>query len=200
MPGKDIVLSAVLGVLGVGDLLLLDAGVVPALLRREEAVRDLAAVESLPLTAIAAEPWPEPPERGAGPAPAGPPVAPATPPPAASPDSALSEALLVVHFETGSSRLSSPVVSQIEALAEARLAAQFSVSGHSDARGAEGFNAELSLARARAVADVLLRRGVPASHIQTRGYGSSRPLDRGASIAAHDRNRRAEVALVRGAP
>jgi outer membrane protein OmpA-like peptidoglycan-associated protein len=196
MPAKDIALSAFLGVLGAGDLLLLDAGAVPALLHREEAVRDLAAVETLPLTAIAAEP----PERGADREPPGPLAVADALPPAAPPDSGLSEALLVVHFETGSTRLSSQVVSQIEALAEARPTAQFSVSGHTDARGAGGYNAELSLARARAVADVLLRRGVPASHVQTRGFGSSQPLDHGTSTAAHDRNRRAEVALVRGTP
>ncbi len=200
MAAKDLALSAVLGVLGAGDLVLLDAGAVPALLRRGEAVRDPAAVESLPLTAIAAEPWPQPPGRGAVPEPAGPSKAAAALPPAAHPDSALPETLLVVHFETGSTRLSSEVVSQVEALAEARPAARFSVSGHTDARGADGYNAELSLSRARAVADVLLRRGVPASHVQTRGFGSSRPLDHGTSTAAHDRNRRAEVALVRGAP
>lgn len=48
---------------------------------------------------------------------------------------------------------------------------RFLVSGHTDARGGETYNEQLSVARARAVYDALILRGVPESQLCYRGFG-----------------------------
>jgi len=48
---------------------------------------------------------------------------------------------------------------------------RFLISGHTDARGNAGYNERLSEARAKAVHEALLKRGVPASMICYRGFG-----------------------------
>jgi len=49
------------------------------------------------------------------------------------------------------------------------------VQGHADERGAEPANLELTRARARAVVNALVARGVPPSRLRTTGYGSHCP-------------------------
>lgn len=73
-----------------------------------------------------------------------------------------------------------------------------SVEGHSDASGTAETNARVSTERAEAVAALLVRHGVDASRIHSRGFGPSRPLvpERGrASAEVRARNRRVDVIL-----
>ena len=50
------------------------------------------------------------------------------------------------------------------------------VEGHTDSRGTEQYNQELSLRRAQAVKDALIQRGVEQRRIQAIGYGESQPI------------------------
>lgn len=50
------------------------------------------------------------------------------------------------------------------------------LEGHSDRKGNENFNHDLSLERANAVKEHLVRLGVTASRIETVGLGATRPL------------------------
>lgn len=56
------------------------------------------------------------------------------------------------------------------------------IEGHTDSRGSESYNEELSLRRAQAVQDFLLRNGVSPDRIVTRGYGEAYP------VASNDTN------------
>ena len=47
----------------------------------------------------------------------------------------------------------------------------FLVAGYTDAKGTEEYNEELSRARAKAVYDSLLSRGIPAARLCYRGFG-----------------------------
>ncbi len=53
---------------------------------------------------------------------------------------------------------------------------RFLVAGHTDARGGEAYNEKLSVARAKAVYDALLKRGVPESRLCYRGFGKRTAL------------------------
>ena len=64
------------------------------------------------------------------------------------------------------------------------------ISGHTDARGSEGYNQRLSEQRARAVADYLIEAGLAAELFTVEGLGEAYLLDTGNSDAAHARNRR----------
>ena len=70
------------------------------------------------------------------------------------------------------------------------------ISGHTDARGTEEYNQELSERRAQAVADYLIGAGVTADLFTVQGLGKSQLLDSGTSAEAHTKNRRVELGMV----
>jgi outer membrane protein OmpA-like peptidoglycan-associated protein len=73
--------------------------------------------------------------------------------------------------------------------------------GHTDGRGTEAYNFELSLRRARRVAEALAAGGIPLERISAQGLGESRPLagetkpDGSDDPAGRARNRRVEVVI-----
>ena len=62
--------------------------------------------------------------------------------------------------------------------------------------GSATYNMELSLRRAAAVATYLIRKGIPASRIITRGFGEARPKFPNKYEAGRRLNRRVEIHLV----
>lgn len=69
------------------------------------------------------------------------------------------------------------------------------VAGHADRSGPDGYNLALSIRRARAVADELVRQGVPRGSITTQGFGERRPLVQTADGVREPHNRRVEIVL-----
>ncbi len=70
------------------------------------------------------------------------------------------------------------------------------IVGHTDSDGDATYNQTLSERRANAVADVLLREGIPFSRVQTFGLGESQQV---ASILSPDgkaQNRRVEIVIL----
>jgi outer membrane protein OmpA-like peptidoglycan-associated protein len=70
------------------------------------------------------------------------------------------------------------------------------ISGHTDVRGTEEYNQELSERRAQAVADYLIGAGLTADLFTVQGLGKSQLLDSGTSTEAHTKNRRVELGMV----
>lgn len=64
------------------------------------------------------------------------------------------------------------------------------VAGHTDTRGSEAYNLDLSQRRAEAVENVLIQRGVDSRRIQAVGYGESQPVSSSDAM-----NRRVEVII-----
>ena len=71
------------------------------------------------------------------------------------------------------------------------------VEGHTDNIGTEEYNKELSLARARAVARELNKRGCATNRIRIYGAGSTKPIASNDTEEGRARNRRVDVALVK---
>jgi outer membrane protein OmpA-like peptidoglycan-associated protein len=69
------------------------------------------------------------------------------------------------------------------------------VEGHTDASGSDAINQPLSERRAQAVATYTTSKGVDASRIQTKGYGSSQPIADNTTEAGKQANRRVEIAI-----
>jgi outer membrane protein OmpA-like peptidoglycan-associated protein len=85
------------------------------------------------------------------------------------------------------------------ALASNELAEfRFSVEGHTDNMGSEGYNATLSEKRAEAVKEFLIARGVDEGKLATLGHGEAQPVASNDSDTGRQRNRRVEV-INRGA-
>lgn len=100
-------------------------------------------------------------------------------------------------FDLDSSALLPEAKANLEVVAAAlkddRLrVAKFKVEGHTDARGSDDYNMNLSIARARSVAEFLVSRDVDPSRILAEGHGESAPL---AADPLDPDNRRVELSL-----
>ncbi|MBO2007937.1 OmpA family protein [Hymenobacter negativus] len=69
---------------------------------------------------------------------------------------------------------------------------------HTDQRGSEHYNRNLSRQRAQAIADYMVKKGIAESRITARSYGETRPLVRWPKTEAdYQRNRRTEFKVTR---
>ena len=73
--------------------------------------------------------------------------------------------------------------------------ARVGVTGHADRSGGDAYNMALSLRRANAVKDALVREGVPAANITVVGRGEAQPLVQTADGVQEPQNRRVEIVL-----
>jgi outer membrane protein OmpA-like peptidoglycan-associated protein len=73
--------------------------------------------------------------------------------------------------------------------------ATISIAGHSDASGDESWNRQLSLARAQAVADHLVRSGIAPERLLVNGLGSAEPVADNTTAHGRSLNRRIDFEL-----
>lgn len=114
------------------------------------------------------------------------------------------EALLrsrTIRFEESSARidaLSGELVDEVAAALRPCLGSIIAITGHTDASGPEPGNLQLSLARAQAVRDALVRRGIPLDGLRARGLGSRSPVE---GLEPNDpANRRIEFSVIATQP
>ncbi|MGK2963964.1 MAG: OmpA family protein [Gemmatimonadaceae bacterium] len=69
------------------------------------------------------------------------------------------------------------------------------IVGHTDSRGDDAYNMNLSQRRANSASAYLQTRGVPANRIRTSGRGESEPVASNATEAGMQQNRRVEIAI-----
>ncbi len=101
-----------------------------------------------------------------------------------------------VNFYTNSARLTPLAKVKLDGIAKQLLEypdARILVVGHTDSQGSAAHNRRLSIARARTVANYLVRRGLPASHIRYTGRGESEPIATNATPEGRAQNRRVEL-------
>ncbi len=90
------------------------------------------------------------------------------------------------------------VLQEIADAARDQPGAHLIVEGHTDTSGSKEHNQSLSDARARAVADVLVREGVARDRIDTQGLGESDLAVPTGDEVREPRNRRVVVRLIDG--
>jgi outer membrane protein OmpA-like peptidoglycan-associated protein len=105
-----------------------------------------------------------------------------------------------IQFETGkavilaaSDKVLNGIAEKIKANPQVK---RIRIEGHSDDPGGPKKNQELSQARAEAVREYLMKRGIEPERLQAVGYGNSRPLSSGKTKEAHAKNRRVEFIIV----
>ncbi|MEI9952839.1 MAG: OmpA family protein [Pseudomonadota bacterium] len=104
-----------------------------------------------------------------------------------------------IYFDVGKATIraqSSPVLGKA-----AKVFAQFpsvniEISGHTSSEGDATFNQQLSVDRAQAVKDWLIKAGTPADRIAIRGAGPSEPIADNKTNAGREKNRRIEFKLL----
>lgn len=105
-----------------------------------------------------------------------------------------------IHFDLNQAVIrpeSHGLLDQVASLLEAHPEVKrVRVEGHTDDRGGDALNLPLSEARAQAVRDYLVGKGVEPARLEAKGYGSSRPLVPTAQPGAETQNRRVEFIIV----
>jgi outer membrane protein OmpA-like peptidoglycan-associated protein len=69
------------------------------------------------------------------------------------------------------------------------------IVGHTDSKGDDSYNQNLSLRRANSAASFLANEGVPRTRVSTSGRGESEPVATNDTDAGRQQNRRVEVAI-----
>ena len=83
-----------------------------------------------------------------------------------------------------------PEIDRIAAVLNRYPQTTIRVSGHTDSRGSEQYNQDLSQRRADSVKYALVQRGVDSARIQSYGYGESQPISSNDAV-----NRRVEIII-----
>ncbi len=99
-------------------------------------------------------------------------------------------------FDYNRATLRPDAMAQIRQLAQALQSHpnwQIGLDGHTDAVGSAAFNQKLSEERAAAVKTALVRLGVPATQLATRGLGATQPVASNTTKEGMAQNRRVEV-------
>ncbi|MGD0275154.1 MAG: OmpA family protein [Syntrophales bacterium] len=103
-----------------------------------------------------------------------------------------------VTFDTNSAVVKSELNSEIDRVAgilNQYPSTLIRVEGHTDSKGSDALNMDLSKRRANAVRDLLVQRGVAASRIEVIGFGKSMPVATNDTAAGRQRNRRVEIKI-----
>ena len=104
----------------------------------------------------------------------------------------------MVFFDWDRSNLSPEAMGTIQQAADTfktKGSARITATGHTDRSGPENYNMALSLRRANAVKDALVRDGVPATAISVIGKGETQPLVQTGDGVREPQNRRVEIVL-----
>jgi outer membrane protein OmpA-like peptidoglycan-associated protein len=104
-----------------------------------------------------------------------------------------------VHFENDEYKLtesSKRILDNVAAMLKDRSdIKQIKVVGHTDNRGAAGYNQQLSESRAIRVRDYLISAGIPGYLLKAVGLGESQPIASNKSESGRQQNRRVELQL-----
>ncbi|MFN8888213.1 MAG: OmpA family protein, partial [Cyclobacteriaceae bacterium] len=71
------------------------------------------------------------------------------------------------------------------------------IAGHTDSKGSDTYNENLSQGRSQSVVDYLASQGIDASRLQAHGYGESKPIDSNETEEGRANNRRVEFTVVK---
>lgn len=86
-----------------------------------------------------------------------------------------------------------PVADTLTGIARLCGAYKIEIGEHTDTRGSDSYNLQLSRQRADAIRDYMIERGVSEDVLKAVGYGEAQPIDNGTSAEARARNERTEI-------
>jgi OOP family OmpA-OmpF porin len=105
-----------------------------------------------------------------------------------------------IEFETGKSQIrgiSAPLLEDAASVLVKHPTLKVMIVGHTDNVGSHEVNVELSRKRAEAVKAYLMKEGVEADRIETRGEGPDSPISSNNTRAGRQSNRRIEFQIIK---
>ncbi len=74
---------------------------------------------------------------------------------------------------------------------------EIEISGHTDNKGTDEYNDDLSQGRSQAVVDYIVSQGIDSYRLAARGYGESKPIDTNDTDEGRSNNRRVEFTVLK---
>jgi len=106
-----------------------------------------------------------------------------------------------IYFLSGSSKIdvtkSAPILDQVaQILIQNNWLKRIEIQGHTDDRGKDAYNMDLSQRRSAAVKAYLAQQGVAAIRLQANGYGETKPIESNDTRLGRAANRRVEFVIL----
>ncbi len=105
-----------------------------------------------------------------------------------------------VYFDTGKATIKPQSYGLLDEVAQAlknhEEVKKVSIDGHTDSTGTAKANQKLSQARAEAVRDYLVKKGIDASRLEAKGFGQAHPVASNKTKQGREQNRRVEFNIV----
>lgn len=108
----------------------------------------------------------------------------------------LKRASEAIYFNTGSAVIKPESYDELDKMAEIlkkNPEVEARIEGHTDSQGNDATNLKLSKDRAKAVKDYLIKKGVEADHLDSEGYGETRPIADNGTADGRAKNRRVVI-------
>ncbi|HOX82876.1 MAG TPA: OmpA family protein [Chryseolinea sp.] len=74
---------------------------------------------------------------------------------------------------------------------------EIEISGHTDSKGSDDYNLNLSQGRSQSVVDYLVSQGIESFRLTAHGYGETKPIDSNDTDAGRANNRRVEFTILK---
>ena len=104
-----------------------------------------------------------------------------------------------IQFDTAKSTIkavSLPILDEVVALMNSRKDLKVGVYGHTDSVGSDAMNLQLSKDRAASCVRYLVGKGIPASRLQSEGFGETKPITTNDTPEGRAKNRRTEFKVI----
>jgi outer membrane protein OmpA-like peptidoglycan-associated protein/tetratricopeptide (TPR) repeat protein len=104
-----------------------------------------------------------------------------------------------IFFETGSAKLkieSTNEMNRLKTMLEENLSLKIQINGHTDNVGNDADNMSLSLNRAKAVYDFLVKEKIDANRLTFKGFGKNIPVETNNTVEGKQANRRTEFQII----
>lgn len=104
----------------------------------------------------------------------------------------------IINFSTANAEISTDsyaLLDKLAVIAEECSAAKITIKGHTDSRGAESYNQQLSQNRAQSVVDFLVSKGVDSTRLTAIGFGENAAIADNTTSEGRALNRRIEFTV-----
>jgi len=71
------------------------------------------------------------------------------------------------------------------------------ISGHTDSKGSDTYNENLSQGRSQSVVDYIIGQGIDSPRLEAHGYGEAKPIDSNDTEEGRANNRRVEFTVLK---
>lgn len=104
-----------------------------------------------------------------------------------------------ISFDPSSARISmktSGIIKEIASILQKCPKARFEIEGHTDSKGSDEINLDISQKRAEAILHALIEQNIKTLGISAKGYGSSKPISNNNTQIGRSKNRRITFRLL----